>query len=277
MPPGYFRALGSGTKGFFYLLLAIVGALVLCFFYILGSVLLWIIGMCRIFRWMVDIWKEDKDNIPEAMPGQENGDHWKRAWELARRRNNGVREHGGRPHFHVVPLLKSRTGLDTQHLARLINARDTKSKSKEELIRVDRNLPDARIDLEHLLLKTKSRAEQRWKDSNINTAAAAQPPVASTLGGNGGSGGGSTEDEGGGSGGGGVGETNGVGGSADRDDSEIGGKAPHFLHDPAVSGGSAAAVTHDRDCAGDDAPLPTPAPAFGVRTIDVPYAKNAIG
>lgn len=194
--PGYFWALLSGIHTSMILVVAIGGASLLCLTYIIGSVLLWILGICRVCMWFGKNWTANDENIPDAMPGQETTDHWKNAWELARLRNDGISEEGGQANFHVVPLLKTKTGLDMQHLARLSKARDAKSKSERELVEVDHNLPDARIDLEHLRLMVKSRAKQRWEDSITNANTAAHPPVPSTAGGG-------TGDGGGGDGGGG--------------------------------------------------------------------------
>ena len=221
-PPGYFWALFSGMRTVVVLLVAIVIASMLCFFYIICSVLLWVLGIYGIYVWLKDNWEKNDRKIPKAMPGQEKTDHWVRAWQLAHLRNNGIREEGAQANFHVVPLLKSKTGLDMQHLARLSKARDAKTKSEKELVEVDRNLPDARIDLEHLLLMVKSRAEQKWKDSKTNPSPVAQPPVAPTAGGSNGNGLGSREGGGGGSGGG-CGGTNGGGGGAGRGNAEANG------------------------------------------------------
>lgn len=148
--PGYFRHLLFVMSKFGALAVAMLVASVLCFLYIVGTIILWFVGIFGIFDWVASNWKESQENIPKAMPGQEHGDHWKRAWELASLRNHGVSEGRNRGHFNVVPFLKSKTGLDMQHLMRLTKARDAKSKSEEELIEVDRKLPDAHIDLKHL-------------------------------------------------------------------------------------------------------------------------------
>lgn len=278
LPPGYFWALVSGMQAFVLMLFATVGASVLCFTYILGSMILWVLGICRISVWLKDNWGVRDKNIPESMPGQENTDHWERAWELACLRNNGVRDKGTQAHFHIVPLLKSKAGLDMQHLAQLSKTRDPKSKSEQELAEVDRNLPDARIDLEHLLRLVRLRADQRRKDFYNNVIPAAQPPDPSTAGSD--LGGGRRED-GRGSAGGGVGGTSGGGAGAGRADSDVGdtggnaGSATTPANDPAASGGSAAADTHGRGRGEDDPSLLTPpAPAYGVGMMSPPIAPQ---
>eukprot|EP00903_Cladosiphon_okamuranus_P014652 g13586.t1 len=269
--PGYFWALFSGIKAIGGLLFGIMGASALCFTYILCSILLWALGQFMVGKWLVDNWGEPEENIPEAMAGQEKTCHWKRAWELACLRNNGVREEDAQANFHVVPLLKSKTGLDMQHLARLSNARDAKSTSEKELMEVDRKLPDARIDLEHLLQMVKSRADQRRKDPTSNATPAAQPPVAPIAGGENDNGGGGREG-GGGDGGGGTRGTNGEGRGGGRADSNVGdngGKAgapTTPTNDPA----SAIALANDRGGDGHDASPSKKAPAFDeVGTVSV--------
>lgn len=130
----------------------------LCLVYILGTFVLWILGIYRICEWMELNWKKRGGNTPEAMPGQEHGGTWHRAWVLARLRNHGVH---GQAQFNGVPFLKSRTGIDVQHLAWLTKARDAKSKSVQELIEADRQLPETHIDLGHLLERVKRRAEKQ--------------------------------------------------------------------------------------------------------------------
>lgn len=191
---GYFRRLLRATKSSVYLLASSFLAILLCLLYIIGSILLWFIGIWGVIDWVLKNWKEKKSDIPEAMPGQEQGgDHWKRAWQLTTLRNHGAREDRGQEHFHVLPFLKSKTGVNVQHLARLTKTRDEKSKSEEELIEVDRKLAGARIDLdglsENIKFRAKQRATQRWEDASnakkereneANTAAtpAGQPGTA---------------------------------------------------------------------------------------------------
>lgn len=146
---GYVLRLMSAAKSLCGLLLATVCAILLCLSYIMGSFVLWVLGIGMLFgklgaelrKWRAEIWKTDESEqrgalIPDAMPGQEDGDHWERAYELAMLRNHGVREDCGQAHFHVVPFLKSLTGLDTQHLAQLTKERDERSKFEKELIEV---------------------------------------------------------------------------------------------------------------------------------------------
>lgn len=97
------------------------------------------------------------DSIPEVVPGQEGGNHWENAWDLANLRNHGIREDCKHPHFYVVPFLKSKTGLDMPHLARLTKSRDEKLKSERELVEVDRELAHALIDVEYLLREANKR------------------------------------------------------------------------------------------------------------------------
>lgn len=159
--PGYFRRFLSGIKSVCSLLIAILGASLLCLLYIFATIILWAVGVWMIFTWVYSNWEEKNGNMPEAMPGQEDGDHWKRAWELASLRNQGVRENRGQVHFHVVPFLKSKTGLDMQHLAQLTKNRDDKSNSEAKLIEVDKKLPYFAIDLGHLKALAKERAEKK--------------------------------------------------------------------------------------------------------------------
>lgn len=161
----------SIAKQFAAFVFAPVGASVLYLLYVVGTIFLWGVGFVGIFKWVISTWKkrDRNNNIPEAMPGQELGEHWERAWELASLRNHGVREDRGQAHFNVVPFLKSQTGLDMQHLMRLAKARDAKSKSEQELIAVDRMLPDARIDLEYLSDMIKERANPKTEGGPSST------------------------------------------------------------------------------------------------------------
>lgn len=115
-------------------------------------------GVFRLSWWLKENWgKTVEENIPEAMAGQEKGSHWKIAWDLANLRNHGISADCKLPHFNVIPFLKSKTGLDMRHLARLTISRDETSKVEEELVEVDRELACAPLDLEHL----SRRAERR--------------------------------------------------------------------------------------------------------------------
>lgn len=163
MHPGYFRRFCSGVQTSVVLIFATLAAVLLCLSYIIGAIILWCVGIRMIFAWCRANWKRKDNAMPEAMPGQEYGDHWERAWELATLRNHGVREDGSQAHFHVVPFLKSKTGVDMQHLTRLTKARDPKTKSDKELMDVDGNLPAARIDLGHLSDMVNQRAQKKRK------------------------------------------------------------------------------------------------------------------
>lgn len=143
---GYVLRLLSAAASFVGLIVATGCAVLLCLSYIVGSFVLWVLGIgmllgklgAEFWSWLVGEKQNDHRDvlIPDAMPGQEDGDHWRRAWELAMLRNHGVREDCGQAHFHVVPFLKSLTGLDTQHLAKLTTERDERWKSERELIEV---------------------------------------------------------------------------------------------------------------------------------------------
>lgn len=76
---------------------------------------------------------------PTAMPGQEQGSHWKHAWTIAKCGNRRIRDDRDSAHFNVGPLLKSTTGLKMEHLALLIRTRHERQKNKEELNEVDRD------------------------------------------------------------------------------------------------------------------------------------------
>ena len=164
---GYLRELESAVCVLGLLVVASLVAAMLCFSYIVGSFILWGSGHYRLLEWLQNNWgKESDDNTPEAMAGQESGKHWENAWALANLRNHGIRENSKHPHFYVVPFLKSKTGLDMQHLARLTSSRDGKSKSEKELVEVDRELAHAPIDLEYLSWKAEKRREGKTGGSN---------------------------------------------------------------------------------------------------------------
>ncbi|CAM9807163.1 unnamed protein product [Ectocarpus sp. 6 AP-2014] len=148
--PGYFRRIFITFLWSAVLVVATAVAAILCALYILFSIVLWFVGLHMIYKWVRTNWTPKSNDRPSAMPGQEEGDHWQRAWDLVSLRNHGVREDFDQAHFNVLPFLKSKTGLDRQHLAWLTKARDDKSKSEEDLIDGDRELPGARIDMEHL-------------------------------------------------------------------------------------------------------------------------------
>ncbi|CAM9266991.1 unnamed protein product [Ectocarpus sp. 4 AP-2014] len=151
--PGYFRRIFFTFLWSAVLVVATAVAAILCAFYIFLSVALWFVGLHMIYKWVRTNWTPKRNDHPTAMPGQEEGDHWQRAWNLVNLRNHGVREDFDQAHFNVLPFLKSKTGLNRQHLAWLTKARDDKSKSEEDLIDGDRELPGARIDMDHLRKK----------------------------------------------------------------------------------------------------------------------------
>ncbi|CAM9931417.1 unnamed protein product, partial [Ectocarpus sp. 13 AM-2016] len=151
--PGYFRRILMTFLWSAVLVVATAVAAILCASYIFLSVVLWFVGLHMIFKWVRTNWTPKRKGRPTAMPGQEEGDHWQRAWDLVSLRNHGVREDFDQAHFNVLPFLKSKTGLDRQHLAWLTKARDDKSKSEEDLIDGDRELPGACIDMDNLLKK----------------------------------------------------------------------------------------------------------------------------
>lgn len=149
--PGYVRELASVVCALLIMIVAMAFATMFCLLYIFGAIILWIMGAFRLLVWLWNNCSQNRDDKnPEAMPGQEGGSHWVNAWKLANLRNHGIREDREHPHFYVVPFLKSKTGLDMQHLARMANIRDEKSNSEKELVEVDRELADARIDIRHL-------------------------------------------------------------------------------------------------------------------------------
>lgn len=208
--PGYFVRLWKVVCSLLFLVLVTAGATVLCLLYVIGSILLWVCGICCIPLWVERNWKETireklsgetpatmpgqdspkampGQEIPEAMPGQEIGDAWERAYELVKLRNHGVREDRGQTHFHVVPFLKSKTGLNMQHLMSLTKSRDERLKSELELSKVDGRLPAARISLRHLSDRAKSRAESNVQgeatDVRSHTSTRADGRVGGTDGG----------------------------------------------------------------------------------------------
>lgn len=66
-------------------------------------------------------------DCPTAMPGQERGGHWEHAWEVVRAGNHRIRQVSESAHFHILPLLKSTTGLDMERLVMVIKHRNAKS------------------------------------------------------------------------------------------------------------------------------------------------------
>lgn len=159
---GYFYALASLViRGSVGLTIGTVSGIALCLCYIIGSVALWAAGMVWLLSWLRKNWAKNVEDMPEAMPGQEHGDHWKNAWDLAKSRNHGFRVDCEHPHFNVLPFLKSKTGLSMQHLASLTKLHDEKSKSDEELVEVDHELADAPIDLKYLSRKVQKRRNAR--------------------------------------------------------------------------------------------------------------------
>ena len=162
---GYFQELLSTAFAFSVLVFAMACAIALCFLYIVGSVVLWALGVIRLGKWLKEKWGSGNDDrVPEAMPGQDGGRHWKNAWDLANLRNHGIREDCKHPHFYVVPFLKSKTGFDTPHLARLTKSKDEKLQSERDLVEIDKELAHAPIDLEFL----KWRAEKRVNGAGGN-------------------------------------------------------------------------------------------------------------
>ncbi|CAM9266687.1 unnamed protein product [Ectocarpus sp. 4 AP-2014] len=158
--PGYFRRLLIAVFWSAVLVVATAVAAFLCALYIFLSVVLWLVGLHMIYKWVQKNWTRNTDDIPGALAGQEDGDHWQRAWELVSLRNHGVRGDFDNAHFNVLPFLKSKTGLDRQHLAWLTKARYDKSKCEKELTDVDRELPGVHIDLDYLRKKGTPRPDQ---------------------------------------------------------------------------------------------------------------------
>ncbi|CBN74318.1 Ankyrin Repeat Transient Receptor Potential Channel [Ectocarpus siliculosus] len=158
---GYFRRFLSGIKSMCSLLVAMVAASFLCLLYIFATMILWAVGIWMVVTWVYSNWDKKNGDMPEPMPGQEDGHHWKRAWELASLRNQGARANRGQAHFHIAPLLKSKTGLDMQHLAQLTKNRHDESNSEAKLIEVDQKLPYFAIDLGHLQKLAKEKTEKK--------------------------------------------------------------------------------------------------------------------
>eukprot|EP00752_Nemacystus_decipiens_P011859 g10519.t1 len=158
---GYFDALVSLVGGVVGLAVGTVGGTVLCLFYIAGSVILWAAGILWLLPWLCENWNKSTEDTPEAMPGQEQGDHWKNAWNLVKSRNHGFRVDCEHPHFNVVPFLTSKTGLGMQHLARLTKLHDEKSKSEKDLVDVDHELADVPIDVKYISRKVEKRRDAR--------------------------------------------------------------------------------------------------------------------
>lgn len=127
------------------------------------------VGCFRLGYWLIENWREENNErnneyIPAAMPGQDGGHHWKNAWDLANVRNHGIREDCKHPHFYAIPFLRSKTGFETSHLARLTKSRDEKLKSERDLVEIDKELAHAPIELEFL----KWRAENRTNIAGSN-------------------------------------------------------------------------------------------------------------
>eukprot|EP00903_Cladosiphon_okamuranus_P014655 g13588.t2 len=157
-PLGYCRGLLWMGIAFGVLVFATACASVFCFLYIIASVILWVSGIVHLGCWLNKEWqKENTELVPESMPGLDGGNHWENAWDLANLRNHGIREDCKHPHFNPVPFLKSKTGFDSSHLARLTKSRDEKLESERDLVEIDKELAHGPIDLEFL----KWRAEKR--------------------------------------------------------------------------------------------------------------------
>lgn len=153
--PGYFYKLLLAVSALVALVVTTVVATLLCFFYIFGSVILWSCGFCRLFGLLYKRREgQPKKMIPEAMAGQEGGKLWERAWDLANKGNHGIRRGCHHPNFHVVPFLKSKTGLDIHNLVRMTSIKDEKLESHKQLVQVDRELAHAAIDLKYLSQKS---------------------------------------------------------------------------------------------------------------------------
>lgn len=66
------------------------------------------------------------------MPGEENGEFWLNAWELAQSRNiSSTRGKQKEAHFNVEPLLTSTTGLRMSHLVMLVKSQNDGSSRAE--------------------------------------------------------------------------------------------------------------------------------------------------
>lgn len=115
------------------LAVAVVCASALCFLYIIGTVLLWFVGIIGIFRICAREASNSKmvdGNIPKAMPGQEHGDHLKRAWELVNMRNCTSLENRDQMHFNVGSFLTGISGLNKEDLVRSAMPPPKESKSR---------------------------------------------------------------------------------------------------------------------------------------------------
>ena len=160
---GYLGRLLSAMLSCVFLLVATGPALVLCFLYVLGTFVLWALGIYRIIgKWMRLSLNERGRKTPEAMPGLADGCTWDRAWEFASRWNHGVSEIRGYAHFNVAQFLKSNTGMNLHHLASVVKARDAKSKSEKEGIEADCNSLDS--VLEHLFERINRRAKMKQEE-----------------------------------------------------------------------------------------------------------------
>lgn len=130
--PGYFRAMcivimhilaWIGASGF---------AVVMCVACLIGSFILWVRGLCE-----VEVWRRrrsvskhkpqshyGKRDCPTAMAGQEDGNHWRDAWrKVAETQDYGIQRERESIHFNVDSLLKSTTGLDLEHISRVVKRR----------------------------------------------------------------------------------------------------------------------------------------------------------
>lgn len=157
---GYFQRLILYVELCGKFLAATLGGSVLICLYILGTFVLWFHGMYKIFEWSNEMHRsiyKISDRL-DPVPGQEHGDTWQKACKLARLKNHGAHDQA---HFNVVPFLKSSKGIDVQHLVRLTKSRDAKSQSDQELVGVDRQLPETHIALRHLLQRVEQGAEKR--------------------------------------------------------------------------------------------------------------------
>lgn len=114
-----------------------------------GAIVLWARGLYGVYRWVC--WRSSEEGksvsgetpdyrCPTAMPGQEQGAHWKHAWTIAKGGNRKIRDNRDSAHFNVGPLLTNSTGLNVGQLALLIRTRHEISNRKEELHEVDRNV-----------------------------------------------------------------------------------------------------------------------------------------
>lgn len=119
----------SALRVFALLVVAIPFAFALCLLYIVGDFVLWVVGLWMICTGLQKNWHKKNDDVirgPKAMPGQEEGDHWKTAWELAKLQNQRsyeVYEDRARVHFNVVSFAQRKTGLSMENLVRLAKAR----------------------------------------------------------------------------------------------------------------------------------------------------------